>query len=209
MEKKDTRTAAALRAAVRTKSAQAANSSATTARVKSTKDLLEKMKLPELIEAANQGKRSFPGNITTYPPRAATHTPTATPTQTKTPTKPNPYLTASRSTLPVSPEVISFVYSLDGQAKGAKSPSDYDEQWKKCVFCSWHSGLPLYDNSFFEKEILEKEKSRFGGLVKTSLKTDIETPNIYLGKGRQAFLDKEALVKTRATLKDRLIKVKK
>lgn len=201
MEKKDTRTAAALRAAVRAKSAQAANSSATTARVKSTKDLIEKMKLPELIEAANQGKRSFPGNITTYPPRAAT------PTQTKTPTKPNPYLTASGSILPVSPEVISFVYSLDGQAKGAKSPSDYDEQWKKCVFCSWHSGPSLITNSFFETDILEKENSR--GIVKVPPKTDIGIRKIYLGKDRQAIRDKKVLVKSSATLKKRFGKIEK
>jgi hypothetical protein len=74
----------------------------------------------------------------------------------------NPYLNASKSPLPVSPEVISFVYSLDGQAEGAKSTSDYDEQWKKdkCIFTSW---CPFYPNRdpycFIDKEILEIDKS--------------------------------------------------
>ena len=201
MEKKDTRTAAALRAAVRAKSAQVANSAATTARVKSAKDLLDKTKRSVILDAAIERNKNIPGVITTYPPRGTT------PSQTTTPTKPNPYLTASRSTLPVSPEVISFVYSLDGQAKGAKSPSDYDEQWKKCVFCSWHSGPSLITNSFFETDILEKENSR--GIVKVPPKTDIGIRKIYLGKDRQAIRDKKVLVKSSATLKKRFGKIEK
>lgn len=72
----------------------------------------------------------------------------------------NPYLDASASPLPVSHEVISFIYSLDGRAEGAKSTSDYDEQWNKdkCIFTSWRPFFP-YPYCFIDKEILEIDKS--------------------------------------------------
>ena len=229
MEKKATRAAAitkvatrakpaqaAVRTATAIKTAQAVNRPAANTKAAAQKELLEKAK--GLIKT-DRGIKTLPGVIghtggRGVRPGLAEFDPGSVKGPGGRITPPhinpdilNPYLTASGSILPVSPAVISFVYSLDGQAKGAKSPSDYDEQWKKCVFCSWHSGPSLITNSFFETDILEKENSR--GIVKVPPKTDIGIRKIYLGKDRQAIRDKKVLVKSSATLKKRFGKIEK
>lgn len=73
-----------------------------------------------------------------------------------TPTSPhiifNPYLEASGSILPVSPEVISFVYSLDGRACDTSNPKSFDNQWKRSCFYT----NPKF-RLFFTKDILEEK----------------------------------------------------
>ena len=116
----------------------------------------------------------------------------------------NPYLTASGSILPVSPAVISFVYSLDGQAKKANSPKDYDEQWKGCVFDSWHTGtgpIKIISPSFFEKDILEQPERRVVAVRfkenvsdEEKLKKQLETPASEL-KNLREILNKNTRLK--------------
>lgn len=226
MEKKATRAAAITKVATRAKPAQAAvrtatavkevqavNRPAANTKAAAQKELLEKAK--GLIKT-DRGIKTLPGVIghtggRGVRPGLAEFDPGSVKGPGGRITPPhinpdilNPYLTASGSILPVSPKVISFVYSLDGQAKKANSPKDYDEQWKGCVFDSWHTGtgpIKINSPSFFEKDILEQPERRFGAVRfkenvsdEEKLKKLLETPASEL-KNLREILNKNTRLK--------------
>lgn len=163
MEKKNTRTTAFSKITTHAKKTQAANRPITEKKATIPDEILERAKASIKVKndtnASSLSVETDMSKILKHDYRESIYDKDAIMIN---PDVFNPYLDASASPLPVSPEVISFVYSLDGQAEGAKSTSDYDEQWKKdkCIFTSW---CPFYPNRdpycFIDKEILEIDKS--------------------------------------------------
>lgn len=57
-----------------------------------------------------------------------------------------------KGTIPVSPEVINFVHSLDGrEKKDTSDPKHFDKQWKRGLFYTDQNFV-----KFFRKLILEE-----------------------------------------------------
>ncbi|MBR6123597.1 hypothetical protein IKQ19_08410 [Candidatus Saccharibacteria bacterium] len=167
MEKKNSRTTAFSKITTHAQKTQAANRPITEKKATIPDEILERAKAEVELKFGIKVRSSWDGRTSReWDPRKNAFK-VADPNSdtvcypTLNPDFLNPYLNASKSPLPVSPEVISFIYSLDGQAEEAKSTSDYDEQWKKdkCIFTSW---CPYwgYSYCFIDKEILEIDKSR-------------------------------------------------
>lgn len=151
MEKKATRAAAITKVATRAKPARLVTSANIEERLEQAKKLTIGTGRNTSLEAVTlpNGRGALHGAINTARGRGRT-----IPSHIN-PDKLNPYLTASGSILPVSPKVISFVYSLDGCASGSSKPNSFDNQWKRGCFYTNAKFRP-----FFTKDILEQERTR-------------------------------------------------